>query len=438
MATNLFQTDFPPAEFTARRARVYDAIGPEAHALVAGAAPVCGFGAFRQTNEFYHLCGVEAPQAYLWLEGRARRATLFLPPRAETAGCEGETLGSQDVELIREHTGLDDVQPLAALGSRLNHSVRTLYLPMAPPEGAMTTRGEALAGERAVEADPWDGQLPRRAHLQSLIAARRPGLAFADLSPLLDELRGVKSANEIALLRRAGGLSAEVVTAAMKVCRPGLLEYQFGALAQRIYLDAGARGPAYRQIIASGPNVWYGHYFRNDAVLADGTWVLMDTAPDYRYYTSDIGRMFPVNGVWSPVQRELYGLVIEYHKALLARIRPGVLAADIHADAAAAMAPVIDRWSFSKEIYAAAARRMLEFTGHLSHAVGMAVHDHDNYRPRPLGPGVVFAVDPQMWIPEEQLYVRCEDTIVVTEDGIENFTAAAPLELDEVEAVMRG
>ena len=147
--------------------------------------------------------------------------------------------------------------------------------------------------------------------------------------------------------------------------------------------------------------------------------------------------MWPVNGTYAPWQRELYGFMVEYHKVLLERIRPGVTAEEIHQDAAAEMAKVVDGTAFSKDVYESAARRALEFKGHLSHPVGMAVHDVGGYRSSPLQPGVVFTVDPQMRVPEERLYIRVEDTVVVTEEGIENLTGLAPLELDDVEALMR-
>jgi len=129
---------------------------------------------------------------------------------------------------------------------------------------------------------------------------------------------------------------------------------------------------------------------------------------------------------------------VEYHKALLRRIRPGATADQILGEAAFEMAEVIGRTRFSKPIYKSAAQRTLEFQGHLSHAVGMAVHDVGDYRTRPLRPGVVFAVDPQMWVPEEKRYIRVEDTVAVTEEGMENLTCAAPLEPGDVEAALRG
>ena len=259
-----------------------------------------------------------------------------------------------------------------------------------------------------------------------------------NLTPCLDEIRGVKSPAEIVLLREAGRLSAQAVIEAMRATRPGMYEYELNAIAHHVYLKHGARGEGYRAIIASGTdNTWHSHYFLNNCVMRYGDMVLMDTAPDYRYYTSDIGRMFPVNGTYTAWQRDLYGFVVDYHKILLSCIRPGVTADQIMAEAAERAMPLIGPARLSANLYRQAAKRLLEYKGNLSHSVGMSVHDVGGYKQAPLRPGVVFAVDPQMWIPEEKLYIRVEDTVVVTETGIEVLTGAAPLDLDEVEALMR-
>jgi Xaa-Pro aminopeptidase len=147
--------------------------------------------------------------------------------------------------------------------------------------------------------------------------------------------------------------------------------------------------------------------------------------------------MFPVNGRYTELQCKLYGFMVAYHKVLLKLIRPGALPKDILAAAAEQMEPVIAGTHFPKGIYEEAARRTLSFRGHLSHPVGMAVHDVGRYFERPMPVGLVITIDPQMWVPEERLYIRVEDTITVTEGGIEVFTKRAPLELDDVEAAMR-
>ncbi len=123
---------------------------------------------------------------------------------------------------------------------------------------------------------------------------------------------------------------------------------------------------------------------------------------------------------------------------MLARIRPGVTSDAILAEAQTAMEPVLARTRFSKPEYEKAARTMVETGGGVfSHTVGMAVHDVGGYRSAPLRPGQVFSVDPQLRVPDEKLYIRYEDTVVVTETGVENFTAFLPMELDEIEAVVR-
>ena len=163
----------------------------------------------------------------------------------------------------------------------------------------------------------------------------------------------------------------------------------------------------------------------------------MDYAPDFAYYTSDIGRMWPVNGRYSDWQRELYGFVVAYHGELLARIRPGVTPEEILADAAEAMRARLDKAGASSPRYRSAFEDAFAFPGHLSHPVGMAVHDVGDYRRRPLEPGLVFSVDPMIWIPDERRYVRVEDTVAVTDEGVENLTGFVPLALDDVEALMR-
>ncbi len=435
MADSLFQTDFPPDEFAARRGRIFQAIGKDAHALIQGAPPLGAFEMLRQSNQFYYCCGIEEPEAYLLLDGTTRQTTLYLPHRPEKAE-QGQALTAEDADLVKRLAGVDAVCGPEAMGEHLS-AAAAVFTPHHPAEGWKGTRWAVMGADKIATDDPWDAIQPRQQRLIDHLKTRHPQMEVHDLSPILDQLRSIKSPREIDLLRRAGSLAAQAVTEAMRSTRPGVFEYQLGALADYLYGLHGARGYGYRHIIASGANAWHGHYFRNDCQMTDGDILLMDTAPDYHYYTSDIGRMWPVNGTYAPWQRELYGFIVEYHKVLLARIRPGATADEIHDEAAAEMAKVVERTQFSKDIYTAAAHAALEFRGHLSHAVGMAVHDSGGYRAKPLSPGVVFSVDPQMRVPEEKLYIRVEDTVVVTEDGIENLTQDAPLELDDIEALMK-
>ena len=432
----MFQTDFPIEEFQARRERIYEAIGPDAVALLRGSAKSGGHDLFRQNNDFYYLCGVEVPHAYLLLDGKNRTSALYLAHQSKRLKeQEGEILSAENADRAQALTGVERVLPIESLAQALEH-VRVLHTPARQGEGPGMSQDTLWRAQQEVASDSWDGRPDRTRHFIALLGERCPVAEIRDLSDALAELRLIKSEREIALMREAGRLSALGVTEAMRCTKPGVMEYQLDAVMRYHYLVNGARDAAYRAIVAGGANAWYGHYSANNCPLLDGDLVLADSAPDYHYYTSDIGRMWPVNGVYSPVQRELYGFMVEYHKVLLHLSRPGVTGAQIRQEAAEQMKEVLERTPFSKGIYETAARRALEFPYHLSHCVGMAVHDVGHYRGNELRPGTVFAVDPQMWIPEERLYIRVEDTVVVTQDGIENLTCDAPLELDEVEALM--
>ncbi len=441
-AAQHYQADFPPEEFRARWNAVLDRIGAEAVAVVQGVALTNGYQLPRQTNSIYYLSGIETPHAYLRLDGRDRRVTLYLPPRNERLErSEGKVLSAADAELVKRLVGADEVLSTEAMGASWPLGEATpgaIYAESVPAEGYAQSRHELQAADAAIANDFWDGRLSRERRFVELLRARHPRAAIKDLTPILDELRGIKSPREIALVRRASQLAGLGVLEAIRSTEPGVYEYQLDAACRYVFLLNDARLDGYRSITASGTaNIWNAHYFRNTKKLEAGDLVLMDYAPDYRYYVSDIGRMWPVDGRYRPEQRELLQFVLEYRNAVMSRIRPGVSPEAIRAEAKLAMEPVFARSRFSKPSFEAAARKLVETGGGVfSHTVGMAVHDVGSYR-EVLKPGHVFSVDPQLWVPEENLYYRYEDTGVVTETGFENFTAFLPSELHELEALAR-
>lgn len=441
---NLYQTDFPPEEFADRRDRVYDAIGDNAIALIQGAPSVQGFYVFRQTNTFYYLCGLEVPHSYLLLDGRNRRATLYLPHEDKSRERnEGEQLAAEDAELVKELTGVDRVVAYEQLGhdfiwsSLFRMPAPVLYTPMSPSEKQFQTRDEILRGLAGQYADPWDGRASREGHFVDLLRKRYPQFEISDLSPILDKMKMIKSKREIDLIRTASELAGLGIMEAIKSTKPGVMEYQLDAAANFVFSNNGARSEGYRSITGGGQNAWMGHYFHNNDTLNSGDLVLMDVAPDYRYYTSDVARMWPVNGKYSKDQRDLYGFIIAYRNSILKNIKPGLTAGQVMDNCEKEMRPVFEKIKFSKEIYKKGAEGIFDFRGHLSHPVGMSVHDVGVYRNEVLQPGMVFAIDPMIWIPEEKLYIRMEDVVVVTEDGVENLSDNIPAEMDELEKLMK-
>ncbi|HXG58170.1 MAG TPA: Xaa-Pro peptidase family protein [Thermoanaerobaculia bacterium] len=444
----LFTTDFPPEEFAARRAKVYAAIGESGLALVQGAPAPAGYVRFRQSNEMYYLCGIESPHAYLLMDGARKQATLYLSRRNEARErSEGKVLSAEDADLVKQLSGIDAVQPSDLLAEHLARYARdgkewTLWTPLQPAEGLAMSRDLAARTIADIASDPFDGRPSREGHFLSLLRTRFPQLAIRDLSPALDRLRLIKSPREIALIRKATRLSGLALMEAMRSTVPGIAEYELDAVAKYVFYRNGAQGDAYYSLIASASNAWYPHYNAGKRIMRDGEFLLMDYAPDTGYYMSDVTRMWPVNGTFNAWQRELYGFYLACYRAILNRIRPGVTAVQIKQEAAAEMEQIVARTKFSKPAYEKAARAFVDdyrrgaSRGRLGHWVGMATHDVGD-DDGPLRAGMVFTIEPQFRVPEEKIYIRLEDLIIIHEDRAENASDFVPMDIDGIEKVMR-
>jgi len=442
-----YQSHFPPVEFQARWQRIFEQIGDQAQAVLQGAEDPGAFVYPRQGNDFYYLCGVENPGAYLVLDGRTRKVTLYLPsagrprraplnPAVPKKPTWERMLSLDDPDKVKRFTGVDEVRSVSELKAFTAGIIYTLF---SPAEGLAQPRAAANGRNQKIAADYWDSRVSKEKNFIALLKSRHPQTELRDLTPLLDEMRSVKNPREIEVMRKAGQLAGQGLNAAMKATKPGVYEYQLEAAARFVFLDHGARLEGYNSTVASGvTNISNGHYCFNSSQLKDGDLVLMDYSPDYGYYTSDIGRVWPVNGKFAGYQREICQVILEYHKTVLSRIRPGARVRDIMADAAQAMEPILARTKFSKPEYENACRKMVTTGGGVfSHTVGMTVHDVGSYSRAPLKTGQVFSIDPAVRVPEENLYLRVEDTVAVTDKGVEVLTAAAPIELDEIEKMIQ-
>jgi Xaa-Pro aminopeptidase len=444
----LFTSDFPPEEFAARRGTVYDAIGRDGVALVQGAPAPEGYLRFRQSNDFYYLCGVEVPHAYLLLDGASRRATLFLPRRDERRErSEGKLLSADDADLVRKLTGVDAVSATDLLGQALarygqHGATQPVWVPLQPAEGLSVSRAGALRAVGESAGDPFDGRPSREGALVRQLRDRYPWIEVRNLTPALDAARLVKSPREIALIRRATRLACLSILEAMRSTEPGVFEHEIDGVSKFVYYRHGAQGEAYSSLVASGENAWYPHYSSGRRRMKDGEMVLMDHAPDVGYYMSDVTRMWPVGGRFSPEQRELYGFYLACYRAILSALRPGVTKAAAMEKAAAAMDLIVDGTRFSKPAYERAARafareyRESAKRGCLGHGVGMSTHDVG--RDDTLRPGMVFTIEPAFRVPEERLYLRLEDLVVVGDAAAEVVSEWLPVDVEAVEKAMLG
>ena len=399
-----------------------------------------GFSLIRQSNDFYYLSGVESAHAYLLLNGRTRRSTLYLPNRDDARErSEGKILSVEDSLLLIQLTGIDRVRSLDGLArdlvgaDLLRPPAMALFTPLAPMETGNDSRDELLAGRARIASDPWDGRPSRESQFVGLVKERFPQFEVRDLSPTLDLMRTIKSPAEIALIRRATQLAGLGIMEAMRSTSPGVFEYQLDAAAKYVYYLNGARGDGYASIIAGGTNAFMGHYFKKTDALRNGDLVLMDYAPDYRYYTSDVTRIWPVNGKFTAAQAALYEYIIAYRDALFRHVKPGVTADQVLDGAAADMRQYLVGKTFASPAHLKAVQEGVTFRGHFQHPVGMAVHDVGRIRGVELQPGMVFTIDPMIWIPEERLYIRIEDVALVTADGVENLSGFVSTSIAEVQ-----
>jgi Xaa-Pro aminopeptidase len=434
---------FPPEEFAARRARVLAQIG-DAVAILQGTTERPGEQPFRQNNQFFYLTGIVEPRAIAVIDGRAKRTTVFLQPFNERR--ENRMFGPalHPGEEAARLTGVDGVLERDAFSGAvagLAKERRAIYTPFRPEVLGEASSGDPVALWRATKDDKWDGRVSREEAFVAKLRAAAPESDIRDLDPIVDTLRVTKSPREIAIIREATRITGLAIVEAMRDAKPGMLEYELQADAEFVFKRNGAYGPSYFALIAAGTNTIYSHYHKNTATLKDGDLVQFDYAPDYKYYQSDVTRVFPASGTFSPRQRELYTIYLALYRALMTSIRVHAAPRDIVLDAVRKMDAIMASFAFADpKIRAAAVAFVDRYRGSsassLGHMVGMEVHDVG--RPTPtLEPGQVFTIEPAMQLPDERIGIRLEDMILVTESGYENLSASVPIEIDAIEATMR-
>ena len=439
----LFSTALPKEEFAARRAKVFEKLG-DGVAVLHGATETASYQKFRQSNQFYYLTGVAVPRAIVVLDGKTKSTTLYLPPRNEAMErSEGPVLtpGTAAEQL----TGIEHVVPRGQFDSLVpSLAGRTVYTTVRGETVLMGTPDRANANARARAADPWDVQLSREAHFKAKLAEKAPGAKFENLDDVLDEARMVKSPREIALLRESSRIAGLAMMEAMRSAEPGMYEYEIEAIGDYIFKAHNAQGPAYYGLVAAAKNAAWPHYHAAQTQMQSGDLVLFDYAPDYHYYTSDVTRMFPVNGKFTADQRDLYGIYVKLYSALMTSIRPGP-AGEILKDVVRKMDQAMASHTFTSQKHRDAAARFVEGYrtraasprpgASLGHMVGMEVHDvTKNFTV--YQPGMVFTIEPALTIPEDRVYIRLEDMILITPNGYENLSPHAPMEIEAIEKLM--
>jgi Xaa-Pro aminopeptidase len=429
--STLAAQDFDKAEFAGRRAKLLEKI-PDGIAVILGGIEHPYPLRFRQSPDFYYLTGLEEPGTVLVLNGVTKHAAVFAVKRPEFGGPSVEPQ-LRDVENAQDRYGMA-VLPMESFYTYLsfagsNAAVKKLFLQLTPPDAQIHARFEAQLFAAQALDHPVFGQAQPYAVAIDRIREAESRLDVADVSPMLDELRWVKTPYEIERLRRSGRMGAEATAEAIRATKPGMYEYEIAAAAQYVSTRLGADGDAFPPIVPSGPLTPIVHYMENRRQMRSGEIVYLDYGSDWQYYTSDITRTWPVSGRFTAEQEKMYRCVLEARNAIIAAIKPGATLNSLK-DAAEG---IYQRHGY-RDAFLGSGR-------YIGHFVGISVHDVGGisgpWLEKPFVTGVVFNVEPILQFPEKKIHIRLEDTVVLTEKGAENVTAAVPAEVEPLYALIK-
>ncbi len=423
--------DIDPALFVNNRARLMEILPQDAVAVVNAndVMPISADGTFPfvQNPDLFYLTGIDQEETVLVLcpgarEARQREMLFLRKTDDKIALWEGQRLTRED-------------------GRRVS-GIRTVH---------WTTEFEGIFRQLAVESGTIC--LNSNEHLRAASPVQTRDMRFVNwcrekfplhryerLAPLMQQLRVVKTPEEVALIREACRITGGAFRRLLGFVRPGVWEYEIEAEMLHAFVRNRSRRPAFACIVASGPNSCVLHYVRNDRQCRDGELVLMDFGAEYANYAGDLTRTIPVGGRFTPRQRQVYEAVLRVYRGAMAMLVPGTVLDDYQKTVGRLMEKeLIDLGLLDaravKEQDSEAPLYKKYFPHGTSHHLGLDVHDVGDRR-RPLEAGMVLSCEPGIYIPEESIGIRIETDVLVTDQGPEDLMADVPVEPDHIESLM--
>jgi Xaa-Pro aminopeptidase len=453
------------SDYAARRAALAARIDSGVVIAFGGVEPVTYWPTFFQLPAFYYLTGFGETDAVFVLVKRdtAVTATMFVPTRSPV---QERWIGARTrVADLLARTGIagQDIAQLPAAIDSLAGSGLPFYIIPDVQAGDYLTQDSLTRGSRFL----------------SQLRVSHPWLAMRSLDTVVDRLRAKKSAGEIALLRKAAQISVRGHREAMKATAPGCGENEIQALLEGTFRRLGGDRPGYGSIVGSGPNATVLHYMDDNRVMRDGELLLIDAASSFDHYSADVTRTLPVNGRFTPEQRDIYQIVREAQEAFVRQIKPG---SNLSASSDSGKAVVTKGLLRLGLIESAGAtfdpppgmscppsgcgqQSLYALHGYGGHGIGLEVHDPAQYydAAHRFQPGDVFTVEPGLYFSPDLLAslpdtprnqamlakirpaferfkgigVRIEDDYALTASGLEWLSTGVPREIAEVEAMMR-
>jgi Xaa-Pro aminopeptidase len=420
----------PSADYRARRVHLSESLNQGVAVVFAAEESETDFTPYRQDSDFYYLTGWNQPGAALLIvapsgadaphPARTYREILFLPTRnLREERYTGAKLDAASPEAPRL-TGIDEVQPLTELPTILGKLLRAdRYL------------------ERNLYSQPDNPQARAFAAWTATTLGSNATPALEDVRPLLTPLRAIKDPGELDLLRKASNASVKAQLAMIAAIHPGITERAAAGIIDQVLLANGCERPSYAPIVGSGPNSTILHYSENSRTTQSGDLLLVDAAGEYSMYASDITRTLPVDGRFTARQREIYNVVLG---AQHAAIEAFVAGKSLINDPTRRYPESLDSAAFNymnahgKDLHGEPLGKY--FIHGIGHLVGIDVHDPWDYT-KPIEKGMVFTIEPGIYIPEEKIGVRIEDIFYVKPDGtLDCLTCALPKTAEAIEGLM--
>ncbi len=377
------------------------------------------FYPYRPDDNLVYLTGIDEPRGALLLSanelGELGREILFYTPQdPRFVIWEGRHLSPKE---LADRTGIrgDSVLTMDELDPLLKRE--------------LTPRRPLFFAARGFE--PGEPVTAGYGFLQQAIGSNAFRIRIESPRLLTLPLRQVKSDAEIAMLRYAIDTTTEALRRAMRAVRPGQHEYHLRSVIEGTFLEHGCSGWGFPSIVGSGPNSCILHYQRYGRKIEDGDLVLMDVGAEYGFYSADVTRTIPANGRFTARQKAIYAIVLEVQKACIETVKPGATIGEINAVARRETARGLKAIGLIESD-----EQVRKYLPHgISHGIGLNVHDPMPIRE--LAPGMVLTIEPGIYIEEEELGIRIEDDLLVTETGTEVLSAGVPKEIEAIERWMR-
>lgn len=388
------------------------------------------FYPFRQQSDFFYLTGINEENAFLLIApdypDENLREVLFIEPYDEVkVTWQGEML---DNKQAAEISGVKTIMGSNAFWMTLNDIAYSGY-----GDTIFLNSYEYPKYECPVET------IQQRFNKQ--VKERYPMHPMGRTAPILNALRMVKSEDEISVTRQACNITAKAFHRCLETVQPGMHEYEVQAEIEYVFKQNNASGHAYAPIIAGGKNACCLHYSKNQSQLRDGDLLLFDIGCEYQNYSSDLSRTIPINGKFTPRQRDCYNAVLRVMKEITKLYRPGGCINEINETTHCLMEQeMIQLGLFSKEdVQHQDPGKPLErkYLMHgMSHHIGLDVHDSiDKFKP--FAPGMILTCEPGIYIREEGIGIRIENDLLITDHEPINLFEGLPTEIEEIEAAMQ-